>query len=164
MALDEIQIGGLGARRKRVEDARFVRGKGNYIDDFKLPGMLHMETLRSPIAHAKIKSIDTSKAWMTPGVHLVVTGEMAAQHNLAWMPTLSYDTQAVLATDKVRFQGQEVACVVADDPYIAKDAVEQIVVEYDPLPPIVNPKQALSAGVLIRDDKAGQTNNICYTW
>ncbi len=164
-ALDEIQIGGLGARRKRVEDARFIRGKGNYIDDFKLPGMLHMETLRSPIAHARITSIDTSKAWMTPGVHLVVTGEMAAQHNLAWMPTLSYDTQAVLATDKVRFQGQEVCCVVADDPYIAKDACEAIVVEYDPLPPIVSPKMALAPGApIIRDDKAGQTNNICYTW
>jgi aerobic carbon-monoxide dehydrogenase large subunit len=165
MALDEIQIGGLGARRKRVEDARFIRGKGNYIDDFKLPGMLHMETLRSPIAHARIKSIDTSKAWMTPGVHMVITGDMAAQHNLAWMPTLSYDTQAVLATDKVRFQGQEICCVVADDPYIAKDACEVIVVEYDPLPPIVNPKMALAPGApIIRDDKAGQTNNICYTW
>src|SRR2546426_258498 len=146
MALDEIQIGGLGARRKRVEDARFIRGKGNYIDDFKLPGMLHMETLRSPIAHARIKSIDTSKAWMTPGVHLVITGEMAAQHNLAWMPTLSYDTQAVLATDKVRFQGQEVACVIADDPYIAKDACESIEVDYEPLPAIVNPKQAIASG------------------
>ena len=165
MALDELQIGGLGARRKRVEDARFIRGKGNYIDDFKLPGMLHMETLRSPIAHARITSIDTSKAWMTPGVHMVITGDMAAQHNLAWMPTLSYDTQAVLATDKVRFQGQEVCCVVADDPYIAKDACEVIVVEYDPLPPIVSPKMALAPGApIIRDDKAGQTNNICYTW
>ncbi|HEU5002963.1 MAG TPA: aerobic carbon-monoxide dehydrogenase large subunit [Actinomycetota bacterium] len=165
MALDEIQIGGLGASRKRVEDARFIRGKGNYIDDFKLPGMLHMETLRAPIAHARITSLDTSKAWMTPGVHLVVTGEMAAQHNLAWMPTLSYDTQAVLVTDKVRFQGQEIACVVADDPYIAKDACEAITVEYDPLPPIVNPQQALAPGApIIRDDKAGQTNNICYTW
>src|SRR5712664_774881 len=146
---DEIQIGGLGARRKRVEDARFVRGKGNYIDDFKLPRMVHMEILRSPVAHARITSIDTSRAWMTPGVHLVVTGEMAAQHNLAWMPTLSYDTQAVLAMDKVRFQGQEICCVVA----------------YDPLPPIVNPKQALAPGApIIRDDKAGQTNNISYTW
>src|SRR5712664_2935751 len=162
---DEIQIGGLGARRKRVEDARFVRGKGNYIDDFKLPRMVHMEVLRIPVAHARITSIDTSKAWMTPGVHLVITGEMAAQHNLAWMPTLSYDTQAVLATDKVRFQGQEVACVVADDPYIAKDGCEAIVVEYEPLPAIVNPTQALAPDApLIRDDKEGQTNNVCYRW
>ena len=164
-AVDEIKIGGLGASRKRVEDDRFLRGKGNYIDDFKLPGMLHMEILRSPLAHARIKSIDTSRAWQMPGVHMVLTGEMAAQHNLAWMPTLSYDTQAVLATDKVRFQGQEIACVVADDPYIAKDACETIEVQYEPLPPIVNPYQSLEEGApLIRDDKEGQTDNICYRW
>ena len=133
-ALDEIKIGGLGASRKRVEDNRFIRGKGNYTDDIVLPGMLHMEILRSPLAHARIVSIDTSRAWQIPGVHLVLTGEMMATRNLAWMPTLSYDTQAVLATDKVRFQGQEVACVIADDPYIAKDACEAIDVEYEPLP------------------------------
>jgi len=107
-ALDEIKIGGLGSSRKRVEDDRFIRGKGNYTDDIVLPGMLHMEILRSPLPHARIKSIDASRAWDIPGVHLVLTGEMMATRNLAWMPTLSYDTQAVLATDKVRFQGQEV--------------------------------------------------------
>ena len=123
-ALDEIKIGGLGSSRKRVEDDRFIRGKGNYTDDVVLPGMLHMEILRSPLPHARIKSIDASRAWALPGVRLVLTGEMMATRNLAWMPTLSYDTQAVLATDKVRFQGQEVACVIADDPYIAKDACE----------------------------------------
>jgi len=164
-ALDEIKIGGLGSSRKRVEDDRFVVGKGNYIDDFKLPNMVHMEILRSPLAHARIKSIDTSKAWQIPGVHMVLTGEMAAQHNLAWMPTISYDTQPVLATDKVRFQGQEIACVVADDPYIAKDGCEAIVVEYEPLPAIVNPYQAVAEGApIIRDDKEGQTDNICYRW
>src|ERR1044071_3674606 len=151
-ALDEIKIGGMGASRKRVEDNRFIRGKGTYIDDIGLPGMLHMEILRSPIAHGRIRSIDTSKAWNMPGVKLVLTGEMMAARNLAWMPTLSYDTQAVMATDKVRFQGQEVACVVADDPYIAKDACEAIVVEYEPLPAIVNPYQALAPDApLIRD-------------
>ena len=165
MAVDEIEIGGLGASRKRVEDARFLVGKGNYLDDFKLSGMLHGELLRSPLAHARIKSVDYSKAWSVPGVHLVITGEFAAQHNLAWMPTLSYDTQAVLATDKVRFQGQEVAFVVAEDPYIAKDACELIEVDYEPLPVIVNPMQAVAPGApLIRDDKDGQKDNICYTW
>ena len=98
-------------------------------------------------------------------MHLVLTGEMMAQRNLAWMPTLSYDTQAVLATDKVRFQGQEIACVVADDPYIAKDGCDAIVVEYEPLPAIVNPYQALAEDApLIRDDKEGQTDNVCYRW
>ncbi|WP_239154930.1 aerobic carbon-monoxide dehydrogenase large subunit [Amycolatopsis sp. FDAARGOS 1241] len=164
-ALDENKIGGVGASRKRVEDNRFIRGRGNYTDDIVLPGMLHMEILRSPLAHARIKSIDASRAWEIPGVRLVLTGEMAATRNLAWMPTLSYDTQAVLATDKVRFQGQEVACVVADDPYIAKDACEAIDVEYEPLPVIVNPEQAVAGDApVIRDDKAGQTENIVYRW
>ena len=164
-ALDEIKIGGLGASRKRVEDQRFIRGKGNYTDDITLPGMLHMEILRSPVAHARIKSIDATRAWQVPGVHLVLTGEMMATRNLAWMPTLSYDTQAVLATDKVRFQGQEVACVIADDPYIAKDACEKIDVEYEPLPVIVNPWQALADGApVIRDDKENQADNVIYHW
>jgi carbon-monoxide dehydrogenase large subunit len=164
-ALDEIKIGGLGASRKRVEDNRFIRGKGTYLDDIVLPGMLHMEILRSPLAHARIRSIDTSKAWEIPGVRLVLTGEMLASRNLAWMPTLSYDTQAVLATDKVRFQGQEVAAVVADDPYIAKDACEAIVVDYEPLPVIVNPEQALAEGApIIRDDKENQHDNVVFEW
>ncbi|MGH3202212.1 MAG: xanthine dehydrogenase family protein molybdopterin-binding subunit, partial [Streptosporangiaceae bacterium] len=164
-ALDEIKIGGLGASRKRVEDNRFIRGKGNYTDDITLPGMLHMEILRSPLAHARIVSIDASKAWDIPGVHLVLTGEMMATRNLAWMPTLSYDTQAVLATDKVRFQGQEVACVIADDPYIAKDACEAIEVEYEQLPVIVNPEQAVAEGApVIRDDKENQQNNVIFDW
>ena len=98
MALDELKIGGMGASRRRVEDNRFIRGKGRYIDDVVLPGMLHMEILRSPVAHARIKSIDTSAAWEVPGVRLVMTGETLAARNLAWMPTLSYDTQAVMAT------------------------------------------------------------------
>jgi carbon-monoxide dehydrogenase large subunit len=165
MALDEIKIGGLGASRKRVEDNRFIRGKGNYVDDVVLPGMLHMEILRSPLAHARIKSIDVSGAWAIPGVRLVLTGEMMAARNLAWMPTLSYDTQAVLATDKVRFQGQEVACVIADDPYIAKDGCEAIVVDYEPLPPIVNPVQAMAPDApLIRDDKVNQVDNKIFDW
>ncbi len=165
MALDEIKIGGLGASRRRVEDNRFIRGKGNYIDDIVLPGMLHMEILRSPLAHARIRSIDASAAWAIPGVRMVLTGDMLAARNLAWMPTLSYDTQAVLATDKVRFQGQEVACVVADDPYIAKDGCEAIVVDYEPLPPIVNPTQAKAPDApLIRDDKTGQDSNVVFDW
>ena len=165
MTLDEIKIGGLGASRRRVEDDRFIRGKGNYVDDIVLPGMLHMEILRSPVAHARIKSIDTSKAWNMPGVRLVMTGETMAARNLAWMPTLSYDTQAVLATDKVRFQGQEVACVIADDPYIAKDACEAIEVEYEVLPAIVNPSQALDPSApIIRDDKAEQADNVVFDW
>jgi carbon-monoxide dehydrogenase large subunit len=165
MALDELKIGGMGASRRRVEDNRFIRGKGNYVDDIVLPGMLHMEILRSPVAHARIKSIDTTAAWEVPGVRLVMTGETLAARNLAWMPTLSYDTQAVMATDKVRFQGQEVAAVIADDPYIAKDALSRIVVEYEQLPAIVNPEQAASPEApLVRDDKVNQDSNKIFDW
>src|SRR5919197_3575383 len=165
MSVEVQPHGGIGDSFPRKEDARFLRGKGNYLDDISLPGMLHMAILRSPHAHARIRSIDTSAASAVPGVVAVVTGDLMAQRNLAWMPTLSGDTQAVLAMDKVRFQGQEVAAVVADDPYIAKDACEAIQVVYDPLPAIVNPMQAVKEGApLIRDDKDGQNDNVCYRW
>src|SRR5437773_44677 len=122
MSVEVQPHGGIGESIKRKEDARFLRGKGNYLDDITLPGMLHMAILRSPHAHARIRSVDTAAASAVPGVVAVVTGDLMAQHNLAWMPTLSGDTQAVLATDKVRFQGQEVAAVVAETKYAAEDA------------------------------------------
>jgi len=165
MGTEVTEIQGIGHRVKRKEDDRFIRGKGTYVDDVKLPGMLHMAVLRSPFAHATIRSIDTSRATALPGVVAVVTGELMAQHNLAWMPTLSGDTQAVLVTDKVRFQGQEVACVIAEDPYVAKDALELIDVDYEALPVVVTPQQALDPDApLIRDDKEGQTDNHIYHW
>jgi aerobic carbon-monoxide dehydrogenase large subunit len=158
-------VHGVGHSVKRKEDERLIRGKGTFVDDVVLPGMLHMELLRSPLAHARIRSIDASKAQELPGVVAVVTGEDLAAHNLAWMPTLSGDTQAVLATDKVRFQGQEVAAVVAESPYVAKDALELIDVDYEPLPAITGPQQALNEGApVIRDDKEDQTSNHAYHW
>ena len=163
MATTEVR--GIGHSVKRKEDDRFIRGRGNYVDDVNLPGMLHMAVLRSPFAHARINSIDASAAEALPGVVAVVTGELLAQHNLAWMPTLSGDTQAVLATDKVRMQGQEVACVVAETPYVAHDALELIDVDYEPLPVVTTPQQALEeAAPLIRDDKEGKTDNRIYHW
>ena len=159
------EVRGLGHSVRRKEDDRFIRGKGQYFDDITLPGMLHMEILRSPYAHARIASIDTSAAQALPGVVAVVTGELMAQHNLAWMPTLSGDTQAVLVTDKVRYQGQEVACVVAETAYVAKDALELIVVDYEPLPAVTNPQQSMADDApLIRDEKEGQTSNHVYHW
>ena len=133
-------------RLKRKEDARFIRGQGNYLDDIRLPGMVHGAILRSPYAHARIVSIDTSRALALPGVAAVVTAKDLETLGLAWMPTISYDTQAVLAGDKVRFQGQEVAFVIATDEYIARDALQLIDVEYEPLPAIVNARKALDAG------------------
>jgi aerobic carbon-monoxide dehydrogenase large subunit len=150
---------------RRKEDARFVRGLGTYIDDVRLPGMLHGAILRSPYAHARIRSVDVSAALAHPKVRAVVTGEMLQQRGLAWMPTLSADVQAVLATDKVRFQGQEVAFVVADDRYAARDALELIDVDYEPLPPVMDARRALEAGApLIRDDLDGRTSNHIFDW
>jgi carbon-monoxide dehydrogenase large subunit len=163
--VDTEEIRGIGHSVRRKEDDRFIRGRGNFIDDMQLPGMLHMAILRSPYAHAKINSVETSAAAAMPGVIAVVTGELMAQHNLAWMPTMSGDTQAVLATDKVRFQGQEVAAVIADDPYRAKDALELINVDYEPLGVVIDPASAAAAGApLIRDEKEGQTDNHIYHW
>src|SRR6202023_142912 len=165
MATETHMHGRIGESIKRKEDGRFLRGKGSYLDDFVLPNMIHMAILRSPYAHARIKSIDTTAASAKPGVIAVVTGELMAQHGLAWMPTLSGDTQAVLATDKVRFQGQEVAAVVASSKYIAEDAVGLIEVEYEVLPPVISPQRAMAADApLIRDEKEGQKDNHIYHW
>lgn len=95
------EIGGMGHSIKRKEDPRFIQGKGNYVDDVNLPGMVYGHMVRSPYAHARIKSINTEKAKKLPGVLAVITGEDLAKANLAWMPTLYFDKQMVLATGKV---------------------------------------------------------------
>ena len=152
-------------RMLRKEDARFLRGKGNYLDDIDMPGMLYGAILRSPVAHALIKSIDTSAAEAHPKVKAVITGAVLETLGLAWVPTLSYDTAAVLATDKVRFQGQEVAFVVAEDKYSARDALELIEVEYEILPAVIDAKKALDPGApVIRTDKEGKTDNHIFDW
>ena len=159
------EIGGVGHSVRRMEDDRLIQGDGHYVDDIVLPGMLHLAMLRSPIPHGRIVSIDTAAAAAVPGVVAVLTGAALEGYGLAWMPTLSGDTQAVLATDKVRFQGQEVAAVIAESPYIAYDALDLIDVEYDALPPVLSPQQALADDApLIRDEKEGQTDNRCYQW
>ena len=150
---------------RRKEDARFIRGMGTFVDDIALPGMLHGAVLRSPLAHARIVSVDTTAAQAHPKVRAVITGDMLEQRKLAWMPTLSQDVQAVLATDKVRFQGQEVAFVVAEDRYSARDALELIDVEYQPLPVVVDATRALDPGApVIRDDLARPPGNHIFDW
>ena len=152
-------------RMLRKEDVRFVRGQGNYIDDVQLPGMLHGAILRSPFAHARISNIDTSAAEAHPKVKAVITGETLEGLGLAWMPTLSQDTQAVLATDKVRFHGQEVAFVIAEDHYSARDALDLIDVDYEPLDAVADAKKALDPDApVIRDDLEGRTDNRIYDW
>ena len=152
-------------RMKRKEDVRFIRGKGNYVDDLQLPGMLHGAILRSPMAHARITSIDTSAAEAHPKVKAVITGKTLETLGLAWIPALSHDVLAVLATDKVRFQGQEVAFVIAEDRYSARDALELIDVEYEALPPVIDARRALDPGApVVRDEIEGRTDNHIFDW
>jgi aerobic carbon-monoxide dehydrogenase large subunit len=156
--------GGFG-RLPRKEDQRFIRGQGYFVDDVRLPGMLYGAVLRSPHPHARILAIDTLAAEAHPKVRAVITGDTLNERNLAWMPTLSGDRQAVLATDKVRFQGQEVAFVVAEDRYAARDALELIDVSYEPLPAVADARHALDPGApLIRDDIEGRTSNHIFDW
>ncbi len=149
----------------RKEDARLVRGQGTFVDDITLPGMLYGAILRSPLAHARIVSVDAAPALAHPRVEAVLTGADLADRGLAWMPTLSADVQAVLATDKVRFQGQEVAFVVARDRYAARDALELIAVDYEPLPPVIDVTTAMDpAAPVVRDDLPGATGNHIFDW
>jgi len=159
------EVGGMGHSIKRKEDPRFIRGQGNYVDDIELPGMLYLDIVRSPFAHAKIKKIDTEKALKIPGVLAVITGETLAQYNLHWMPTLMSDTQMVLPTEKVMYQAQEVAGVIATDRYTAADGVEAVEVEYDPLPVVVDPFKALEPGApVLRTDKKDKKDNRIFHW
>jgi carbon-monoxide dehydrogenase large subunit len=159
----EPAIRGIGHRVKRKEDPRFIRGKGRYVDDIKLPGMLYLDIVRSPYAHATIAHIDPSAALALPGVLAVITGKDLDAAGLAWMPTLMSDKQMVLPVDRVVYQAQEVAAVVATDRYIAADAVTLVDVEYEPLPPVTDPKQALEPDApLVRPDREQKTNHIWH--
>src|SRR6056300_1250188 len=151
---------GMGCSRKRVEDARFTQGKGNYVDDIKLDGMLFGDFVRSPYAHAKITNIDTSAAMEVPGVLAVLTADDLRPLGLHWMPTLAGDKQMVLADGKVLFQGQEVAFVVAEDRYAAADGIEAVEVEYEELPVLVNPFEALKSDVVLREDLVAEDGSI----
>lgn len=143
---------GMGCSRKRVEDARFTQGKGNYVDDIKLDGMLFGDFVRSPYAHARVKSINTEAALEVPGVLAVLTAADLEPLGLHWMPTLAGDKQMVLADGKVLFQGQEVAYVVAEDRYAAADGIEAVEVDYEELPVLVDPFEALTSDVVLRED------------
>ena len=164
----------MGTSLLRKEDARFIRGQGSYVDDIKLPGMLFGAVVRSPYAHARIKSIDKSKALACPGVVAVLTADDLKPVNLHWMPTLGGDVQAVLADKKVCFQMQEVAMVLGTDRYTAADGAALVEVDYEELPAIVDPKQSMAPGApVIREDIAEKTEvghgprthpNHIFTW
>src|SRR5207344_2220177 len=159
------EVGGMGHSVKRKEDPRFIRGKGEYIDDLVLPGMLWLDIVRSPYAHARIKGIDASEALAIPGLLAVITGADLEKAGLHWMPTLAGDKQMVLPTDTVMYQSQEVAGVVATTKYIAADGVAAVTVDYEPLPVIVDPHKAMEADAFVlRPDRGPdkQTNHIWH--
>ena len=168
------KLQGLGCARKRVEDARFTQGKGNYVDDIKLPGMVFGDFVRSPYGHARIEGIDKDAALAVPGVLAVLTAEDLKPLNLHYMPTLAGDVQAVLADEKVLFQGQEVAFVIAEDRYAAADGVELVEVEYEALPALTDANRAMDEDApVLREDIADKTEgahgarrhpNHIFTW
>ena len=168
------KLQGLGSVRKRVEDARFTQGKGNFIDDMKLPGMLFGDFVRSPYGHARITSINKDAALAVPGVVAILTAADLKPLNLHYMPTLAGDVQAVLADEKVLFQNQEVAFVVAENRYAAADAVELVEVDYEALPALTDAFKAMAPDApVLREDLEGKTegahgprkhHNHIFTW
>ncbi len=160
-ALKEAGRRWIGKDMNRVEDPRFLRGEGRYIDDLSLPGMLHAAVVRSPHAHARIVSVDTSKAEALPGVVRVVTGADVAEH-AAPLPSFGAGPiiQDVIATEKVRHYGETVAAVIAEDRYVAEDACDLIEVEYEPLEPVLDPFEAQKEGGPLVHEKLG--TNVAY--
>ena len=160
----------LGASVKRREDRRFITGRGRYLDDIKLPGMVHLAILRSPYAHANIRSVDTSAAKAMAGVLAVFTGADIPYNPLpmAWPAGGSaglqnnVNTPRVLATDSVKWTGEGVAAVVAETPEQAVDALAVIEVDYEPLPAVVDAEKATQPGAPQLHENA--PNNVVFDW
>ncbi len=158
----------VGRSLKRKEDARLTTGQTNWTDNIVLPGLLQMSVLRSPVAHARVTSIDVSAALAQPGVIAAFTGadlvdSWAGGLPCAWPVTADMKSPVHLpiATDTVRYVGDAVAVVVARDRYAAADALEHIDVEYEPLPAVVDLEEALADTTLVHDD---QGTNLTFTW
>ena len=149
----------IGQNMKRVEDPRLLAGQGRYIDDVAVPGMLHAAALRSPHAHARIKSIDVSRARALPGVVAVMTGADVAKVTGA-MPCFANPPveQRCVALDRVRHVGEPVAIVAAESRYIAEDALELIEVEYEALPAVVDPEAAIERARRCRAASGARTD------
>ncbi|HLQ00228.1 MAG TPA: xanthine dehydrogenase family protein molybdopterin-binding subunit [Candidatus Limnocylindria bacterium] len=159
--------GYIGKPLKRKEDPRLIQGLAHYVDDLRLPEMHHAVFVRSPHAHARIRSVDISKAQTAPGVVLVLTGKdvqgaVGTVPCAAVIPDMKQATRPVLAVGKVRFVGEAVAMIVGTDSYAVRDAADLVEVEYDPLTAVVNPEKAIANGspVLYEQYK----DNIAYRW
>ncbi|HLI35823.1 MAG TPA: xanthine dehydrogenase family protein molybdopterin-binding subunit, partial [Streptosporangiaceae bacterium] len=156
----------VGKPRVRKEDARLVTGQTNWTDNIRLPGMLHLAFLRSPHAHARIRSVDTSAARSAPGVIAAFSGaDFAAEQGslpCAWPVTedIVIPAHPPMAVDEVRYVGEIVACVVARDRYAAADALDAIDVDYEPLPPVLDMTAALAEGA----PKVHEAGNRSYEW
>src|SRR5687767_4880780 len=154
----------VGQRVKRTEDPRLIKGLAHYVDDIGLPGTLHVAFVRSMYAHAKITGIDTSVALATPGVVAIYTGadigdKIGPVPCAGALPDLKVPDHRVLAKDKVYFMGHPIVAVVATDRYVARDACEQIIVDYDELPVVTDVEAAAAGGPVIHD---GFGDNIAY--
>jgi aerobic carbon-monoxide dehydrogenase large subunit len=157
-----------GKSIKRVEDPRFIQGKGRYVANLAIPGMVHVAIKRSPYAHATINSIDTSAATALPGVVAVYTGQDLADAGVGGLPCgftppgIKTPAHPAVAVDRVRHVGDGVAVVVAENAYIAHDAVDLIEVDYTPLAAVVDAKGAMDAGApLVHDDVP---DNCSFYW
>ncbi len=150
-------VEGIGASVVRKEDRRFITGKGRYVDDIKVLGMTHAHFIRSPHAHAKVKSIDSSAAMKMPGVVGVLTGQQIVDDKIGnlicgWAITskdgtgMKMGAWPAMAPETVRFVGQAVAVVIAETKNLAKDAAEAVVVEYEELPAVANIQRGDQAG------------------
>ena len=157
----------IGKPLKRKEDPRLIQGLSHYVDDLNLAGMHYAAFLRSPHAHANIRSVDLSKARHASGVVLALSGadiDGAIQPVpcAAQIPDMKSAARPVLARDRVRFVGEAVAVVVASDRYAARDALDLIEVDYEPLTPIVNPEKAIAKGAAPLH--AGHKDNVAFKW
>ncbi len=157
-----------GASIKRREDPRLITGKGNYVDDVKLPGTTYAAFIRSPHAHARIVSIDSGAALKLPGVLAVYTGKEMADSGVkpipvGWLlPNIKIPAHMPLAVDRARYMGECVAVVIAESPYLAKDAAELVQVEYDVLPAAVEGIDAIKPGAAKVHDEIA--DNVCFRW
>jgi aerobic carbon-monoxide dehydrogenase large subunit len=169
-ATEERPAAEVGSPRKRKEDARLITGRTRWTDNIQLPGMLHLSVARSPMAHARITGIDTTAAGQAPGVLGVFTAaDLGAEQvglPCAWTvtPDMKAPQRPVLASDTVHFAGEGVAVVVARTPAEARDAVELVEVDYDPLPPVLDMEAALAEGAPLVHPDLGTNRNALWVF
>jgi aerobic carbon-monoxide dehydrogenase large subunit len=157
----------LGKPLKRKEDPRLIQGMARYVDDLVLPGMLHVVFVRSPYAHARIRSMDSARAKAVPGVLAVLTAAdiqsaISPVPCAAQIPDMKPAPRPVLAVDRVRFVGEAVAAIVAESRSAARDAADLVDVDYEALTPVVDPEKSIARGSPTLFD--GHADNLAYRW